>query len=99
MRPGTKVNKREYERPPPLLEITDELASAAALLAELEAVSMSMSNGSVPQVRKRASGFWMEDIERMGSSPWGDNPRFKVCSRNFHHRLSLAHRLHQICRF
>ncbi len=81
LRPGTRVGKRNADAddmapPPPLLEITDEIAHAAALLAELEAAQQNTTE--LPQ--KRAGAYWMEGLVRKGSVPWGDDSGYKVGS-------------------
>lgn len=57
-----------------LLEITDEIANAAALVAE--------SSGSSRNVSKRAAAsagtYWMGSIDRRGTVPWGDDPDYVV---------------------
>ena len=78
--------------PPPLLEITDEMAWAAALVAEAEAVAPPEgvnlgtthpvpSNSSSSGVKRRApvrGTYWMETIARRGTVPWGDDPTYQV---------------------
>ncbi|OAA55282.1 Pectin lyase fold/virulence factor [Niveomyces insectorum RCEF 264] len=78
LRPGTKMGKRAAtdDAPPPLLVITDEIAQAAALLAEVDA--LAESNITAPVVSERASAFWMEGISRKGSVPWGNDSGYKV---------------------
>lgn len=68
-------------KPPPLLRITDEIAAAAALVAEADA---QVSGKQSRRVNKRSS-FWMENISRKGTSPWADDadtyvvrPRYPV---------------------
>lgn len=61
--------------PPPLLDITDEIAEAAALVAEVDAVTAV--NGSGPVVNKRGS-FWMANISRKGTIPWGNISPYQV---------------------
>lgn len=70
----------EQSLPPPLLQITDEIAEAAALVSESESVEM-LSNVTRRQVKVAASGtFWMEHLHRKGTVPWGDDPSYPVCS-------------------
>lgn len=66
----------EDEPPPPLLEITPEIAAAAALVAEADAVANSTG---VSHIQKRGT-FWMEHIARRGSHPtsWGGSAGYKV---------------------
>ncbi|CAK7207075.1 hypothetical protein SEUCBS139899_009883 [Sporothrix eucalyptigena] len=84
LKPGTVVNKKrgETDAPPPLLNITAEIASSAALLAEIEAAGQSdpVVSVSVPVTPRsaQANRFWMEDIQRKGTVPWGDDPNYKV---------------------
>ncbi|OTA63183.1 glycoside hydrolase family 55 protein [Hypoxylon sp. EC38] len=62
--------------PPPLLEITDEIAEAAALVAEADATEES---GNMTKRAVASSGtFWMEGLARKGTVPWGDDPSYKV---------------------
>ncbi|KAI1371648.1 glycoside hydrolase family 55 protein [Hypoxylon crocopeplum] len=68
--------------PPPLLQITDEIAEAAALVAEADA------SGAAGNVTRRAvaasstfaaSGtYWMEGLARKGTVPWGNDASYKV---------------------
>ncbi|GJD05036.1 lysM domain-containing protein [Colletotrichum higginsianum] len=89
---GTTVDERRRARrddsppPTPLLEITDEIAWAAALLAEAEAevpedgVKLPLPPGR--NVTRRAAAargsYWMESIARKGTVPWGDDPSYAV---------------------
>lgn len=73
------------DAPPPLFEVTPELAAAAALLAELDAAGGLGANASSPSnttqsvLEARAGGtYWMETIARKGTVPWGDDPSYKV---------------------
>ena len=87
--PGTvvggrrKVRRRDGEAdvpPPPLLEITPEIAAAAALVAEADAVELAASQNVTKKapVERRAGTFWMETIARKGTSPWGEDKSYKV---------------------
>jgi hypothetical protein len=61
------------------LEITEEVASAAALLAELEAVTNTNMTNATSIINKRQSAsFWMEQIDRLGTQPYGGDPSYKV---------------------
>jgi hypothetical protein len=80
LKPGTKVSKRDEIELPPLLRITDQIAQAAALLAELDVDPTSKSNITL---EKRAGTFWMESIQRKGTVPWGNDSTYKVCSHSF----------------
>lgn len=69
----------EQSLPPPLFQVTDEIAEAAALVSESESVEM-VSNDTRRQVKVAASGtFWMEHLDRKGTVPWGDDPSYPVC--------------------
>lgn len=64
--------------PPPLLQITDEIAAAAALVAEADAVNAT-GYGNVTRRAVAASGsYWMGSLDRMGTVPWGNNAIYKV---------------------
>ncbi|ORY15484.1 pectate lyase superfamily protein-domain-containing protein [Clohesyomyces aquaticus] len=78
LKPGTKASKRDVEKPPPLLEITDQIAQAAALLAELDADPKINSTANAVPLQKRAGTFWMEGIGRKGTVPWGNDASYKV---------------------
>jgi polygalacturonase len=60
--------------PPPLLEITDEIAWAAALVAEADNISSNVTR------RAAAVGgsYWMQSIARKGTVPWGGDPSYVV---------------------
>ncbi|EER45681.1 LysM domain-containing protein [Histoplasma capsulatum H143] len=78
---------------PPLLKITNEIAAAAALLAEVEAVAEAKDLSKPKRdysyidalynrtAEKQAQPFWMEDIERKGAWPFGNDPSFKANDR------------------
>ena len=73
LKPGTRVSKREENTAPPLLEITDRIAQAAALVAELDDGALSNSTASAALLRKRTGAFWKESIARQGTVPWGQD--------------------------
>ncbi|KAI0097347.1 glycoside hydrolase family 55 protein [Nemania sp. FL0031] len=81
LKPGTTLAKNRATTvnattPPPLLTITDEIAEAAALVAEADAVARA---GNATKRAVAASGtFWMGSIARKGTVPWGDDPNYKV---------------------
>lgn len=75
LKPGTKISKRA-DNSPQLLEITDEIARAAALVAELEAEPVA--NATADPLAKRAGTFWMEGLAHKGSVPWGNDASYKV---------------------
>lgn len=83
LKPGTKIGDRkraDTDAPPPLLKINDDLARAAALVAELDAKQKS-GNGSAHSAEKRGGSFWMGNIDHKGSVPWGDDSSYKVYFR------------------
>ncbi|EGO56022.1 hypothetical protein NEUTE1DRAFT_117997 [Neurospora tetrasperma FGSC 2508] len=62
---------------PPLLDITDEIAAAAALVAEADSL------GGWKNVTKRAATtsagtYWMQSLARKGTVPWGDEPDYAI---------------------
>jgi len=64
----------------PLLEITDEILDAAALVAEAESVEASRN------ITKRAAAagtFWMGSIQRKGTVPWGESHLFHAAKTSF----------------
>ena len=78
-RRGIMPRADAVEAPPPLLDITDEIAAAAALVSEADAAESA--GNATTHVRRQAAGsgtFWMEHIVRMGTVPWGDDPSYKV---------------------
>lgn len=93
LQPGTVIGGRKIDRridrrahdevadsdeaPPPLLDITDEIAQAAALVSEADAVAGNLTSRA--PIKAAASGtFWMEHISRMGTVPFGDDPSYQV---------------------
>ncbi|KAL4949464.1 pectate lyase superfamily protein-domain-containing protein [Aspergillus filifer] len=62
---------------PPLLQITEKIAHAAAVVAEADAATQ-LANGSSKLVKSAAGTFWMKDIQRQGTVPWGNDPQYKV---------------------
>ncbi|KAI8950578.1 pectate lyase superfamily protein-domain-containing protein [Xylaria longipes] len=78
LKPGTMTSKRD-DTSPKLLEITDEIARAAALVAELETDPVSNATFDTPTpLAKRAGTFWMESIAHKGTVPWGNDASYKV---------------------
>jgi hypothetical protein len=74
----TSASNETASESPPLLEITQEIADAAALLAEADAYANVNRSTPTPTVRKRA-GYWMEDISRKGSWPFKKDDSYQVC--------------------
>ncbi|RFU75893.1 pectin lyase fold virulence factor [Trichoderma arundinaceum] len=68
--------RRDSDEVPPLLEITDEIAAAAALVTEAEA------EGLISNITRRAASasgtYWMEHIDRKGTVPWGNDQGYKI---------------------
>lgn len=87
LRPGTIIGgdtvpqgKRDVAQVAilPLLDITDAIAEAAALVAEADATSEA-GNANVTKRAVAASGsYWMGSLARKGTVPWGDDPSYKV---------------------
>ncbi|KAJ3556896.1 hypothetical protein NPX13_g10039 [Xylaria arbuscula] len=73
-----KVLKRGDDLVPKLLEVTGEMLQAAAMLAELDN-KPGLNETSPPNVvEKRAGTFWMENLPRKGTVPWGNDASYKV---------------------
>lgn len=70
------------EAPPPLLKITNEIARAAALVAEADALvathSSSFKTSNVTRRQASTGTFWMQGLARKGLFPWGDNSTYAV---------------------
>ena len=101
LRPGTVVGKKrdgsdgDAPPPPPLLNITAEIARAAALVAESEAANATAVS---TRANSAATRFWMEGIARKGTVPWGNDPKYKVCllpSFSYQAERTLTHLLCQ----
>lgn len=76
LNPNTKISKREDG--PPLFNVTDEIAAAAALVAEADAYA-DLKNGTLRRgIDKRAGTYWMGSIARMGSWPFGGDSTYVV---------------------
>lgn len=60
----------------PVLQITDEIAAAAALISEMDARNETVG----PMVARAAAtgSYWMEHLDRKGTVPWGTDPSYKV---------------------
>ncbi|GAB0145580.1 hypothetical protein EsHS_00006007 [Epichloe bromicola] len=59
----------------PLLTITEEIADAAALVSEADALH---DREKLTKRDTAAGTYWMEHISRKGTVPWGDDPNYKV---------------------
>jgi hypothetical protein len=64
----------------PSIEITEEIAAAAALVAEMDALQDSNSTSPNLQTheKRQASNFWMEKIARHGTQPYGNDAGYEV---------------------
>ncbi|KAM3501681.1 hypothetical protein MY11210_009307 [Beauveria gryllotalpidicola] len=77
---GTQVahaNEASTVLTPPLLLITDEIAAAAALVAEAD---LNTNRGNWTR-RAAAAGrgtFWMQNIARKGTVPWGNDTSYII---------------------
>lgn len=74
------AGRKGWVSPPPLLDITPEIAQAATMVSDAEG-SLPLGMANATSVGKRAGGFWMESLARKGTVPWGDDPSYKVCSK------------------
>ncbi|KAF2271266.1 pectin lyase-like protein [Westerdykella ornata] len=77
---GSKANRiatgNSTSNSPPLLKITDEIAKAAALVAEADG---AVAVGNMTRRAVAASGsYWMGSLGRKGTVPWGNDPNYKV---------------------
>ncbi|RDA88218.1 hypothetical protein CP532_0368 [Ophiocordyceps camponoti-leonardi (nom. inval.)] len=72
--------EEEIKQVPPILEITKEIAAAAALVSEAEAKMMGTGTetGTGNFTKRSGTTYWMQQIERKGTVPWGDDPNYKV---------------------
>ena len=82
----------ETTEAPPLYAVPEEVRSAAALLAELEAKEQLTRKGDMrgnafrvdlddEQIMNPQSGsWWMEDISHLGTQPFGKDSSYKVSS-------------------
>ncbi len=69
---GNTIN----EEVTPLLQITDRIAEAAALVAESNAAAAA---GNATERAVASSGtYWMESLSRKGTVPWGNDPAYVV---------------------
>lgn len=90
LKPGTvtgalKIRQNKDKDAAPvhqLLNITDEIAAAAALVAEDDARqnrhNVTQKVWKAAAAASQSGSYWMEHIARKGSVPWGDDPSYKV---------------------
>lgn len=93
LRPGTvtgslksrqkKDQKNAQSSPiPQLLNITDEIAAAAALVAEADAqqyrYNVTKKAVTAAAAASQSGSYWMEHIDRKGTVPWGNDASYKV---------------------
>jgi hypothetical protein len=76
LKPQATIMSSSPEAPPPLLNITSEIANAAALLAEVDNGAKANVTNSA---RVSAGTFWMEGLARKGTVPWGNDASYKAC--------------------
>ncbi|KAI9375354.1 pectate lyase superfamily protein-domain-containing protein [Aspergillus egyptiacus] len=94
--PGTKFQALSAQSPdtesaPALFNVTEDIADAAALLAEFDAAAELNATGTVKRdyshidvlhkrqsKEKRAGTWWMGNKEHRGSWPWGDDSSYEV---------------------
>jgi hypothetical protein len=83
LKPGTVVGESHVSAtanqgsPPPLLQINDTVADAAALVAEADAVASTGRNMTRRAVASSGT-YWMGSLSRKGSVPWGNDPKYNV---------------------
>lgn len=77
LRSGANLTRRNDRGYPPLLQITEEVAHAAALVAEAD-TARKLAAGSATLATRAEGTFWMKDIRRQGTVPWGDDAQYKV---------------------
>lgn len=66
--------------PPPLLDLTDEIRAAAALVAEAEAKNETRL-ATRPAAATAQGKWWMGNLKHSGGWPWGKNKDdYKVCA-------------------
>ena len=87
LRPGSIVARDDAGDAaiaPPRYFVTDDVAAAAALIAEVEAANDGVAANdehypaAARTLRERAGGFWMQNIARKGSMPWGGDSSYVV---------------------
>jgi hypothetical protein len=73
--------------PPAGPEITEKIARAAALLAEHKAALAQNNATRVNRTRVEAQDnrFWMENIDHLGTQPYGGNTSYPVCGSRCEH--------------
>jgi hypothetical protein len=83
LKPGTKgpKNVRRAVAVPALLSVTDDMARAAALLAEVDIdTTLNATESTGKSHEKRAGTFWMETLgqRHKGTVPWGGDSSYRV---------------------
>lgn len=85
LKPGTVTGGKtarapDGRGPPLLLDVTPDVAAAAALVAEAEAVAMAANVSKLQAGDDAPAGgpFWVETIARKGTAPWGTDASYKV---------------------
>lgn len=73
--PRSNATSQSILAVPPLYRPSREIAAAAALLAEVDALE-DYDGSHLPS--KRSANFWMETITRRGAWPFGNRPDYKV---------------------
>jgi hypothetical protein len=80
------------------IQITPAMRNAAALLAELDAMSEDSSSQndwsySRPETNADANAggdFWMENLSRLGTQPYGSDSGYKVANSNEHSVMNCS---------
>lgn len=70
--PQGPARLRSTEVAPPLLNVTEEMRKAAALVAEADAWE-ALGNGTQKRHVKRAGNFWLGSVGHRGKWPFGNN--------------------------
>ncbi|KAL2141294.1 hypothetical protein VTI28DRAFT_2528 [Corynascus sepedonium] len=86
-------NARRDEVGPNYYNVTEDVAAAAALLAEVDAAAEYRNGtlykdyshlerlskrGQQQPAEKRAGGYWMENLDNLGTQPFGNDASYKV---------------------
>ncbi|KAJ3160489.1 hypothetical protein HDU88_007949 [Geranomyces variabilis] len=66
----------------PLFKVTDRIANAVALIAEVDAIAEhaggALKRNATKHLHKRAGGWWMGSKEHRGTWPWGGDASYQV---------------------
>ncbi|KAK6542029.1 hypothetical protein TWF694_007800 [Orbilia ellipsospora] len=84
--PSNRHSKRQitndtlFTPPPPLFQVTEAIAKAAALLAEVDAANATLRQNPTKreELHKRAGSWWMANKQHRGAWPWGRDSSYQV---------------------